>query len=217
MATDQEFIAAVKTGDTDSVDRILDERPDFAEVLEDGLSAMMIAAYYGHLQVARSIAARAANVTMFEAATIGDCARLESQLAQDSSTINAFSPDGFTALGLAAYFGHLDVAKTLLKHRADPSLASRNSLGVMPLHSALSSGHREIVRLLVDNGAEVNVARAEGWTPLHYTAQAGDVELTEFLLQHGAYSRPGPRDKTPADIAEDAGHADLAEVLRHAR
>src|SRR5512132_1762310 len=99
-------------------------------------------------------------MSLFEAATVGDGEYLESRLSRDASGVNAFSSDGFTALGFAAFFGHLDAAGALLRHGGDPSLASKNPLGVMPLHSALSGGHKELVRLLVEAGSPVNAGSA---------------------------------------------------------
>jgi uncharacterized protein len=213
MRDSEQFVDAIRQGDLAAVERMLDEDPALSELQSNGVPVLMLAAYHGHPTIAGVIASRTPHMTLFEAATVGDGEYIESLLSQDSSVVNDYSSDGFTALGFACFFGHLGAAQALLAHGADPSLASRNALGVMPLHSALAGNHREIVELLVEKGAPVNAASAEGWTPLHYTAQAGDADLTEFLLSRGARPAAGPEGKTPAQMALESGHADLAARL----
>jgi uncharacterized protein len=213
MHDPETFIQAVKSGDQASVESMLDRNPSLAEVEADGVPALMLAAYYGHPHIAGIIGARKGRLTLFEGATVGDAEHLVSLLSEDASGVNEYSADGFTALGFACYFGHLDAAEALLRHGADASLASKNPLGVMPLHSALSGNHREIVELLVEHGAPINGASAEGWTPLHYAAHNGDAEMAEYLVQHGAKPCAGPEGKTPADMAREACAEDLARRL----
>ena len=59
--------------------------------------------------------------------------------------------------------------------------------GVSPLHCAVSNGKREIVRLLLEAGAQVNVrGHRSDRTPLFMAAEVGDLETARLLLQHGA-------------------------------
>jgi ankyrin repeat protein len=46
------------------------------------------------------------------------------------------------------------------------------------------------LRLLVDAGADVNASDPEGWTPLHFAAQAHLPRTIEYLLEHGAEADP---------------------------
>ena len=60
---------------------------------------------------------------------------------------------------------------------------TRNS----PLHWAATFGTPEVVRVLILNwGADVNCANANGDTPLHESLNRADVEITEILLKNGA-------------------------------
>ena len=59
----------------------------------------------------------------------------------------------------------------------------------MPLHGASGSGHREIVELLLANGAKVNVPAMSGKTALDYASRAGHKETADFLRRHGGKIR----------------------------
>jgi len=72
-----------------------------------------------------------------------------------------------------------------------------------------------VCRLLIASGADVNATQQHDFTPLHAAAQHGDDELVELFLSAGAdpLARTDAGD-TAADIAEAAGHVDVARRLR---
>ena len=152
---------------------------------------------------------------VFEATTLGIIDRVSAWLLDDPSLARAFSPDGFTALHLAAFFGKTEVARRLVQAGADVHVYSANDFHVQPLHSAAAGRHVEICRLLIGAGADVNATQRHGFTPLHSAAQNGDVELVELLLSAGADPSAVTDDgASPADTAEAAGHVDVARRLR---
>ncbi|KYO33046.1 protein phosphatase 1 regulatory subunit 12C isoform D [Alligator mississippiensis] len=64
----------------------------------------------------------------------------------------------------------------------------------------------EVVQFLVENGANVNQADNEGWTPLHVAASCSYKEIAQYLLDHGANIAAVNSDgDVPLDIAEDDG------------
>ena len=64
-------------------------------------------------------------------------------------------------------------------------------------------------------GADVNATQHGGYTPLHEAAQHGDVEMVELFLSAGADPTIAVSDGgTPADLADAAGHGDVARRLR---
>jgi ankyrin repeat protein len=55
-----------------------------------------------------------------------------------------------------------------------------------PLHSAVISGNKDLVELLITNGAEVNVNDVQNRTPLDFAQRWGTGEIVELLKKHGA-------------------------------
>jgi hypothetical protein len=71
--------------------------------------------------------------------------------------------------------------------------------------------------MLLDGKADPTARDAAGRTPLHLAAATGNRKIVEMLLGKGADPRTvAPSEGTPAQAAEKAGHADLAERLRKA-
>ena len=57
--------------------------------------------------------------------------------------------------------------------------------GDTPLHYAAENGHIEIARLLLQNGADLNVRSNRGRTPLHLAAENGNVDILHLLVENG--------------------------------
>lgn len=97
---------------------------------------------------------------------------------------------GGTALIPACERGHVEVVKRLLDAGVDPDHV--NNLGWTGLLEAilLSDGgprHQAIVQLLIDGGADVNLADRDGITPLQHARQRGQTATAALLLAAGAH------------------------------
>ncbi|KAM6951183.1 caskin-2 [Aplochiton taeniatus] len=95
-----------------------------------------------------------------------------------------------TPLDLACEFGRLKVAQLLLSSNMVTVLLEgegRNSLdpaSTTPLHLAARNGHRDIIRLLLKAGIDINKATKSG-TSLHEAALYGKTEVVRLLLDAG--------------------------------
>ncbi|NXD29083.1 MYPT2 phosphatase, partial [Spelaeornis formosus] len=68
----------------------------------------------------------------------------------------------------------------------------------------------DMVKFLVENGADVNQQDNEGWTPLHAVASCGYLNIAEYLISHGAnVAAVNSEGEVPSDIAEEAAMKDL--------
>ena len=216
MAASAGIFAAIDAGDAETVRELVETRPQLAAARDDaGLSAVLRAAYAGNEELIDLLLDANPPLDVFDAAAVGRTRGLEELLAADTELARSWSPDGFTPLHLAAFFGHEDAARLLLEHGAEANVVARHeSLKVTPLHSAAAGAHSSLVRLLLEAGADADARQEGGFTPLHAAAQNGDRESAEALLDSGAdAAATTDAGKTPADLAAAAGHDDLADFV----
>lgn len=198
-----ELIAA---GDKDALTEELSSRPELAGKRNaDGLSPVLYALYNGQADLVEPLLDANPPLDVFDAAAVGRTRGLEELLEGEPELASAWSPDGFTALHLAAFFGQEEAARILVAHGAEVRLVARNTnIHVTPLHSAAAGSHAEIVKLLLEHGADPNAAQDGGFTPLHSAAQNDDRDSLEALLEAGADpALANDEGKTPADLAGD--------------
>lgn len=121
---------------------------------------------------------------IFDAATAGDTAAIESLLA-GGVAVDARAPDEATPLMAAALGGQLEAAKLLLAKGAD--VMARNSGGFTALHAAAYSGSVPVAALLLDNKAVLeDAANKAGTTPLFVAVEMNQPEVVELLIAKGA-------------------------------
>jgi len=87
------------------------------------------------------------------------------------------------ALFAAAETGN---AKKAAKLIAEGAQADAYNAGLRPMYYAVTKGHKDVVELLIENGAQVNVKDAAGQQPLDYAVWSGSRDMVELLLDHGA-------------------------------
>jgi RNA polymerase sigma factor (sigma-70 family) len=217
-----DLLKAVRAGDIERVKALLKEDPRLLVARDPmGNTALIIAVNSGHEALADLLFDAGVEPALHEAAAIGDTARVRVAIDQHANQLDTDSPEGFTPLALAAHFGHLEVMRVLIDRGADVNRVATHRIGVTPLHAALFGRQVAAALLLVERGADVTLARGgsgltrAGWTALHYAAGMGFSTLVQPLLDRGADpSRPDEERKTPLDVAIEANHDDIANVLR---
>ena len=88
--------------------------------------------------------------------------------------------------------------------------------GMWPLLVAVHNGDADVVRALLDGGADANKARTDGGsTPLLMAAQEGHAEVVRMLLDGGADANKATTDNgtTPLLWAAQKGHAEVVRML----
>ena len=92
------------------------------------------------------------------------------------------------------------------------------TLADSPVADAAMHGDLEVVRELLEEGADVNLAQGDGMTALHWAAETGDVKMVGILLDAGADLEGVTRigDYTPLHVASEAGHGEVVRALLEA-
>jgi uncharacterized protein len=215
MSSTATVFDAIAAGDVEHVRRIVAADPAASAARDaDGLSAVLRARYRFHLEIVDVLLAADPDLDLFDAAAVGRTDRVWDLLGAQPNLARAYAADGFTALQLASFFGHVEPARLLLDAGADVNAVSRNQMQVQPLHSALAGRHHALCELLLERGAQVNTAQQDGFTPLHEAAQHGDRRLVDMLLARGADRLATKTDgETPAATAASHGHPEIAALL----
>ena len=215
MQTD-EFLETVRKGDSARINQLLQGNPKLSNARErNGVSAIFLALYRGNMADAIAIAANKTELDVFEASALGDLERLKNTVNHDPASVRSYSPDGFTALALAAYIGQREAVQYLVEKGADPNAIAKNETGFTALTGAVSQNHNEIAKILVSRGAQVNHGYEGGFTPLMHAAYAGNVDLVSFLLQNGADPNAKNNEgKTPLIFAQEKNNNQIIELLR---
>jgi ankyrin repeat protein len=229
---------AAREGDADRVRELLDAGADVnvrnADKQRLQYTPLHWAAYYGHLEIAEILISRGAD-------------------------LDAEDPDYSTPLYLAAEEGHPKVVEFLISKGAEVNVKS-SWWGYTPLHRAawgpvtmrkylggrtvseaeLNENYLEIVGMLLEKGAKVDVLDNDGKTPLDQAIGNGEKEIAVLLRKHGAEHgtidaaayggdikavkgflangvevnvKGGSIMGTPLHYAAQGGHLDIVELL----
>jgi len=190
MQPEVEIFGALMTGDTERFKALLNEHPDLANARnENGDSLLISAVYMGRQDLFDLLLEKGAGVSLFEASAVGLVDRVQEQVEKDPAVVNAYSHDGWTALHLASFFGHKDVASLLLARGADVNARSKSTRFAKentPLHAAAANRQVDVAEILIAHGADVNAKDGSGYTPLALAANSKNDLLVVILLEKGA-------------------------------
>ncbi len=107
-------------------------------------------------------------------------------LRSDKVDVNTTTKNGETALHFAAEKGDTEIIDALAE-TGNLEVNRRNKQDISTaLQLAAENQHLDVVKRLINLGAEVNVQRADGWTPLYTAAYNGDEDVVEQLCKHKA-------------------------------
>ena len=198
---------AVYEVDVDEVRRLIDAGADVRLSNNYGASPMSLAAEIGHSEILEL-------------------------LLDAGADVNSATPEGLTALHGVARTGNLEAAELLLERGATVD-AVEGWGGQTPLMWASARRHPEMMQLLIDHGADVNLASTNrdyqrhvtaegrpksldsgGLTPLLYAARENCLACVEVLLASGAdINLPDPDLVSPLHLAIMNANWDIAKRL----
>jgi ankyrin repeat protein len=195
--SERQMIAAAERGELVVVKKLLSDGARIDARDQRGRSALLAATQRNRIEVARFLIQEGADVNAKDfiqdtpylyAAAEGRIEILKMTLAAGADLKDTNRYRG-TGLIPAAHHGHVEAVKLLLATAIDKDHV--NNLGWTALLEAVILGdggstHTEIVRLLVDAGANVNIADRDGVTPLMHAKKSGYSGMVHILTATGA-------------------------------
>ena len=190
----QHFFDLIRQGKTAEIAEAVEAQPTLARSRDaQGISAIILAIYTQQAVIRDFLLSYLTELDIFEAAAVGDCARLGHLIAADAMSVRAVSPDGWTPLHLAAAFANAEPVTLLLEHGAHVHQFSHNPLRNQPLHASVAlHGSPDVVLALLEAGADVNATQHGGYTPLLQAAAAGKKDSQHGKHHSHGISRPHP-------------------------
>ncbi|XP_015929424.1 poly [ADP-ribose] polymerase tankyrase-2 [Parasteatoda tepidariorum] len=239
-----QLLEASKAGDTEVVKKILSSHLPVVNCRDvDGRQStpLHFAAGYNRVSVVEYLLQHGADVhakdkgglvPLHNACSYGHYEVAE-LLVKYGANVNVADLWKFTPLHEAAAKGKYEIVKLLLKHGADPSKKNRDSHTPLDL---VKEGDQDVADLLRGDSALLDAAKkgnlsrvlklvspenincrdsqGRNSTPLHLAAGYNNLEVAEFLLEHGA--DVNAQDKgglIPLHNASSYGHLDIAALL----
>jgi FOG: Ankyrin repeat len=109
--------------------------------------------------------------------------------------------------------GQKGVVETFVK-KGGINYNKRDENGNTPLYYAAQKGARDIVKLLIENGADATIANNQSITPLHAVSKTGNKEIITILTENGADVNATDKEgKTPLIYAVSAGKSEISRQL----
>ena len=208
------LITAAVAGHTKAVATLLEHGADINARGQDGGTALHAAAFFGHVETVKLLLEKGADTTLRnnDGTTPLDATKVDWELTQfiagmlqikvDETEVKTGRTEVAKLLGASDAFerenipsveevweaaseGNLSVIKQALANGMDANIKDPKS-GDILLGTAALMGHTEIVALLLEHGADVNVRSKDGGTALHAAAFLGRVETVKLLLDNGA-------------------------------
>ena len=123
----EELFAAIMSGDAERVRALVAEDPERASARDgDGLSAVLTALYHRQPEALEALLAADPELDVLDAAATGRLDLLRAHVETDQEALAARSPEGFTPLHLAAFFGGGAAVRLLLGAGMDADADQQN-------------------------------------------------------------------------------------------
>jgi ankyrin repeat protein len=184
---------AARSGDLGETIQLLNSGQDPTCVTAHGDTILGLACHGGHDSVVEALLSHGAEIEKLSssgysalhfAVDNGDGKTAEA-LLRHGANVNRKGPAGIDALLLAVQENREEITKLLLLKGAEVN-TREDTEGLTPLIIACHWGRVGIARVLIDNGADIEIRDNWGWTPLMKAAAYGHTEIVDALLESGA-------------------------------
>ena len=225
---------AAQNGHTGIVSLLIANDVDIDVKISDGRTSLHLAAEHGHLEIAEHLVENGANIdekdhdgrTPFCAAAnkYEENSEMVRLLIEKGANIEDIDNLGrpfiryvlpqHKSQEVVDYYEYCYIKKHiehLIEDEADLNIRYN---GKIYLCWAAEHGHLEIAKLLLANGANVNVKDEDNITALHLAAQNGHLEIAKFLVENGANVNVKDEDNVTAlHLAAQNGHTGIVSLL----
>ena len=160
---------------------------------DDSLTALHIAAQENHPEVAEVLIDAGADIEvkhnngrspLFQASEFGNL-RVLKVLVKAGAEVCVADNEGDTCLTLAAYFGHTETVRYLVGlPEVDVNHSEEDNFTA--LHFAAQENHPEVVKVLIDAGADIEVKGVNEESPVLLASQEGALDVVKVLVKAGA-------------------------------
>jgi ankyrin repeat protein len=214
-----EFVAAARSGDLETIERLLDQGAVVANGTV-GADALAMAYFEGQTEVAARLEAAGADLDVRDPSDRTPLVRavehgrqgMVRAIIAHGGDLESVQRTGETALMVACRHGEREIVKALIRAGAD--VEARDNDGWTPLMFAVRAASYEVAMALLRRDADVEAASDLGWTPLMLAATDGRPDLVSLLLEGGAdASRRTAMQPPPLVRAVQFGHDEAARLL----
>ncbi|XP_020288060.1 ankyrin-1-like, partial [Pseudomyrmex gracilis] len=155
----------------------------------------------------------ATNYRLRRAVREGNLERARKLLTYLGLSYSQIWSEGYVLLRDAIWNRHTEVIKLLLTSGCKVNNYTKKSYNT-PLHFAVINGDIEIVKMLLDRSANINIGNQFGRTPLHNAMENKKIEIAELLLDYGATVNASDSfGVTPLCLAVRQRHVDGVKML----
>ena len=163
---------------------------------ENYLSALYCAVHQNHADVVKVLIDAGANIetrdkeswTPLMYACKNGSQPIVKMLVAAGADVRATEKDGWASLTIAAGYGHTETVRYLVglkgSHDVDVNHKSENDLSA--LFCAVRGKHADMVKVLIDAGADIETRNKHSWTPLIQSSRHGELAIVKILVEAGA-------------------------------
>ena len=181
-------------GDWEIFEALLAQNPAPDPPDRNGITPLWFAAKLGYRSIVKALISRGADLSAAEKsmgfqpihmAALHNHIDVVRLLLENGVSVDSVTNNNITPLWLAAQGGSTDVARYLLQQEASPSVVDELSQR-QAIHQAAQSGHFEIVKMLLESGADHDAREGDGKTALWLAANEGSNDIVSLLLSRNA-------------------------------
>ncbi|XP_046341394.2 ankyrin-1-like [Haliotis rufescens] len=216
-------MVAALCGHKEVLELLVGEGADVSLVSEKGDNILHLACRGGNVEVVKYILSQdmvrinrrgSKKRTPVMVAAVNRHKEVVELLVNEGADLSRVSHNGENILYCACWGGDVEVVKYVLS-QGIVAINSKRRKKRTPMMAAALRGHKEVVELLVSEGADVSLRSEKGDNILHFACRGGHMEVVKYILSQDKVriNSRGWKKKTPVMVAAENGHKDVVELL----